>query len=153
MSNAEFFQKNNGSSNYGNQTVNLSRVSMHFSVATEICITSHVPGVAMLSNQTNNCTLKMHSLWCWLWEKMVFGGWKLALSNSVNVFPVSVIVSIEINRSHYFQSIPHIKGQLLYIWKNWIDYFILLIKNIIDKNRETVDNWYELILPRNVSSE
>ena len=46
---------------------------------------------------------KMHNWWWWLCWQWVPCGWEFALSNSVTVF--SVIVSMEINRRHYFQSI------------------------------------------------
>jgi hypothetical protein len=35
---------------------------------------------------------------------MVFCNWQLALSNGVTVHPVSVIVSVEINRRHTFRA-------------------------------------------------
>lgn len=41
-------------------------------------------------------------------EKIVFCSWEFALSSSVVVHVVSAVVSMEINRRHYFQSNIHI---------------------------------------------
>jgi hypothetical protein len=47
----------------------------------------------------------MHCQRWWLCAAIVFRSWQLALSNSVTVHPVSLIISVEINRRHYFRSI------------------------------------------------
>ena len=49
---------------------------------------------------------KVHSHWWWLRWKIVFCSWEFALSNSVIVLFVSIVVSMEINRRHYFRSGP-----------------------------------------------
>jgi len=48
--------------------------------------------------------MKTHSYWWQLRWQRVFGSWDCALSNSVIVLFLSVVVSVEINRRHYFQS-------------------------------------------------
>ena len=53
--------------------------------------------------------VKTYSQWGKLYGKIVFSGWKPTLSNSVVVLPVSVAVSIEINKRQYFQRVPRIK--------------------------------------------
>ena len=47
--------------------------------------------------------IKMHSLWWWLCWKSVLRSWEFALSNTVIMFFVSVLVSMEINRRYYFE--------------------------------------------------
>ena len=37
-------------------------------------------------------------------EKITFYSWEFTLSNSIMVLLVSVVVSMEINKKHYFQS-------------------------------------------------
>ena len=51
--------------------------------------------------------IKMHSLWWWLCWKSVLRSWEFALSNRVTMLFVSVVVSTEIIRRHYFQSNLH----------------------------------------------
>ena len=46
--------------------------------------------------------VKMHSLWWWQCQKIVFCSWEFALTNSVVIF--LVVVSMETNRRYYFQS-------------------------------------------------
>ena len=46
--------------------------------------------------------------WWWLCWKTVFCSWEFALWNGVLVLLVSVVVSMEINRRHHFQSDPRI---------------------------------------------
>jgi len=48
--------------------------------------------------------VKMRNKWWWLHWKVVLWSWELALSNSVFVYFVSVLVAIEINRRHCFRS-------------------------------------------------
>lgn len=43
-----------------------------------------------------------------IWNKRVFCSWKPALSNYAIVLPLAVVVSVEINRMHYFWIIPRI---------------------------------------------
>jgi hypothetical protein len=50
--------------------------------------------------------VKIHSQWRRLCGTIRFCSRQLALSNGVIVHPVSVVVSVEINRRHYFQSPP-----------------------------------------------
>lgn len=50
---------------------------------------------------------KMHSYWWWECWKTVFCSWAYALSNSVVVLFVFVIISVDINRRHYFQRDLH----------------------------------------------
>jgi hypothetical protein len=50
-------------------------------------------------------------------KKIVFCSQEFALLNSVTMLSVSVVVSMEINRRHYFQSDPHIIGYLEAILK------------------------------------
>ena len=50
--------------------------------------------------------VKMPSWWRWLCWKLLFCSWEFVLSNSVIVLFVSVIVSKEISKRHYFQSDP-----------------------------------------------
>ena len=45
---------------------------------------------------------KMHSQWWWLYWKILFCSWEFALWNGVTVLFVLVVVSMEINRRHYF---------------------------------------------------
>ena len=52
--------------------------------------------------------VKLHSLWWWLCWEIEFCSWEFVLSNSVLLFFVSVIVSMEINRRRYFQRGLHI---------------------------------------------
>ena len=52
--------------------------------------------------------VKMYSSWWWLCWKIMFCSWECALSNSVILHFISVVVSVEINRRHYFQSNIHI---------------------------------------------
>lgn len=60
---------------------------------------------------------KMHSWW-WLpcWNKEVFCSIEFALSNSVIMLFVHVVVSMELNQTHYFQS-----DFCIYFWfcKSW----------------------------------
>lgn len=49
-------------------------------------------------------TVKMHISWWWLCWKIVFCSRESALSNSVIVLFVSIVVSMEISRRNYFQS-------------------------------------------------
>ena len=71
---------------------------------------SHSGSVALvqifMSAACSSCSLlaKMHSKWWWLRWKTVFCSWEFALSICVIVLFVSVVVSMEINRRHYFQS-------------------------------------------------
>ena len=51
--------------------------------------------------------LKMHSQWWGLFEQ-IFWSWKLAISNSVIVLRVSIVVSVEINVRHYWWGDPRI---------------------------------------------
>ena len=48
--------------------------------------------------------LKTHHAWWWLCWKTVFCSWEFALSDCVIVLFVSVVVFMETNRKHYFQS-------------------------------------------------
>ena len=50
---------------------------------------------------------KMHSWWWWLCWEIVFCSWEFVLSNCVAVFFVPVVVLMEINKRHYFQSNLH----------------------------------------------
>lgn len=49
--------------------------------------------------------VKMRNQWCLLYGKVVFCSWILTLSN-VNVYFVSVVISVELNTIYYFQSDP-----------------------------------------------
>ena len=51
----------------------------------------------------------MYIYWWWLCWKIVFCSWEFALSNNVIVLFVSVVVSMETSRRHYFQSKLHNK--------------------------------------------
>jgi len=53
---------------------------------------------------TGSCSLlsKMQSSWWWLCCKIAFFSWEFALSNSVIVLFIPVVVSLEMNRRHYF---------------------------------------------------
>lgn len=56
--------------------------------------------------------------WWWIWEKIVFCIWKLALSSNVIGLHVSVVVSMELNRKHYLWNIScifdlHLKEKLI----------------------------------------
>ena len=67
------------------------------------------------SPHTGSCSLwvKRHNRWWWWWwwwwwwlyAKVVFCCWKPALYNKVIVLPVSVVVSIDIDRKHNFWSV------------------------------------------------
>jgi hypothetical protein len=45
---------------------------------------------------------KIHNQWWWLFGTIMFCSRKLALSNGVIVHPLSVVISVEINRRNYF---------------------------------------------------
>ena len=64
---------------------------------------------ADFDKHATTCSLmvKMHSWWWWLCWKIVFSSWEFALSNSVIGLFVSVVISMEINRRHYFRSDLH----------------------------------------------
>lgn len=51
-----------------------------------------------------SCSLlmKRDGWWWWLWWKIVFCIWEFALSNSVTVLFVAVVVAMEINKRCYF---------------------------------------------------
>ena len=48
--------------------------------------------------------VKMHNKWWWLHWRIVFCSWEFALSDSVIVLFVPVVISMGINRRYYFQS-------------------------------------------------
>lgn len=51
---------------------------------------------------------KMPTQWCWIYPKIVFCSWNIALSNNIIIVPpVSVLVSMEINRRYYFRRLTH----------------------------------------------
>jgi len=54
----------------------------------------------------------MHSYLWWLCWKIVFCSWVFPLWNCVIVFFVSVVLSMEINRKHYFWSNLHVLYEL-----------------------------------------
>ena len=60
--------------------------------------------------RTGSCSLlvKMHSQWWWLYWKIVFCSWNFSLSNSIIVLFVADVVSMKINRRHYFWSNIHL---------------------------------------------
>jgi len=60
----------------------------------------------LLVLRSGSCSLlvKMHSSWWWLCWKTAFCSWEFSLSTSVIVLFVSVVVSMETNRKHYFWS-------------------------------------------------
>jgi len=64
-------------------------------------ITSEAEG---FYEQGMQALVKMHSYWRWLYWKIVFCSWEFALSKSVIVLFVAIVVSMEINWKHYFQS-------------------------------------------------
>jgi len=62
------------------------------------------------ARHAGSCSLlvKIHSYWWWLCWKMVFCTREFALPDSVIALFVSVVVSLEINRRHFFWSYLHI---------------------------------------------
>jgi len=67
---------------------------------------SRLPCRFLQACHESSCSLleKMHSLWWWLWWKTAFCSWEFALPKAVIVLFVFAVVSMEINRRHYFQS-------------------------------------------------
>ena len=99
---------------YGGQTVDVSTVRGGCCVTAVVAAAvGHLRWCRLLQVQhAGSCSLlvKVHSCWWWLRWKTVFCNWEFALSNSVIVLYVSVVVSGEINRTRYFWSTLQIKS-------------------------------------------
>ena len=100
--------------------------------------------------------IRMHSQWCWLYGKMVFCSWKLALSISVML---SVIISVEINWSHNFESKLHILTKFQYHSLQAVIiafiYICILFMYILDVSKNRISfkmnwmsqkNWYHFVI-------
>ena len=66
-------------------------------------------GVWLLELHTGSCSslVKIFNQWWTQCSKIVNSYWKLALPHSVFRLPVSVVVSVEINRMFYFWNVSH----------------------------------------------
>jgi len=111
----------------GDQTVDVSDGRCISPVVTAMWKTSHIP-----ESHTDfkwgmqafvHCSWKCIANGGACVEKIVFCNWEFALSKSVFVLFVSIVVSMEINRRHYFLSNLCIWGSaavvLLRKWKRW----------------------------------
>jgi len=69
---------------------------------------------------TGSCSslAKTHSWWWRLRCKIVFCSWNFVLSNSAIVLFVSVAVSMEINRRHYFWSVLCVHGPRQFLFSD-----------------------------------
>ena len=101
---------------YGDQSVNVSTVRqwvMHFSSSNSYVKDmphSRWPCTSVTLQNENLPDQLIHTDWLMVVNicgKRVFCSQKFALSNSVVMLFVSVVVSMEINRRHYFQSNLH----------------------------------------------
>jgi len=93
----------------GDQTVDVSTVRQWVVCFSSDNNSGSPPLVPILMSNASSCLLtKMDSWWWWLCWRIAFCSWEFALSNSVIVLFVSVVVSMEIKRRHYFRSSLHI---------------------------------------------
>ena len=93
---------------HGDQTVDVSTVRQWVVCFSSDNNSGSPPLVPILMSNASSCLLtKMDSWWWWLCWRIAFCSWEFALSNSVIVLFVSVVVSMETNRRHYFQSDTH----------------------------------------------
>ena len=92
---------------YGDQTGDVSTAQwwvVHFSSGNSRSHPLVQIVICMACRPLFNCCQKGT---VWLRWKIVFCRWEFALSNTVIVLSVSVVVSMEINRRHYFQRPTH----------------------------------------------
>ena len=141
---------------YGNQIVDVSTVKWWM-----VCFRSgdgHVKGKPQSGRPYRflqvqhagyfSLLLKIHSYWWWLCWKRVFCSREFALSNCVIVLFVSVVVSMEINRGHYFQSDLCIftvrkKQNILFVLK-----YLFLVKmywNCFRKHSESIASFISIL--------
>ena len=67
-------------------------------------------GAVFYERGTQSCSLPVqtHGYWWWLWRRMVFCSWEFALSTTIIVLFVALVVSMEESRRHYFWCNRHI---------------------------------------------
>ena len=96
---------------YGDQAMGMSTVggggcvsAVSTATAGHLCYCRFLP-----AEHAGSCSslVKMHSRWWWVCWKIVFCSGELALSDSVIVLFLSIVISMEINRRRYFQSKLH----------------------------------------------
>ena len=105
---------------FGDQTGNVNTVKWAVFLSNGSSNNGSPPVVQMfMSTPCRLLFIADENSWWWLYSKIVVCTWEFALSNSVIVLFVSIVVSMEINRRHHFQ------GDLLRVFKGFNIYFLL----------------------------